>query len=309
MTGVQGETAARAEEAAKAAVSRRFGDAPTSLSAATGGLSNHVFHVETASEALVVRLGPAGTKSNAFERERMVIARVREAGVPAPEVLALDEVDGLAVMIARRLPGEIAKDHPERLRTLLDLGALAAERIHVIRTHGFGCDFSFEGEAQGNWRDWLTHDYDANGRLATLHGQALISEHREAELRETLAGVSEWSGEGILNHGDLRLKNVMVDQDGSILGLIDWEDSRSTLTPHWDLSVALHDLWVDQIQAFLKGYGLDEAQMRSAAPIWRLFNTLNYAPEVERALEAGDEDCLEQIRTRFSGAFDLFGDG
>lgn len=309
MTAVASDDVGRAEQAAKAAVWRYFHIGPASIFPAPGGLSNEVFHVEAAGEALVVRLGSGEAKTMAFAREQVVIARVREAGVPAPEVLAVDEVDNLAVMIARRLPGEIGKNHPRRQRTLRDLGALAAERIHPIRTSGFGRDFSFDAQARGSWVDWLTDDFDAEERIAILRRHNVISDGREAEFRETLRVVAAWTGDPILNHGDLRLKNVLVDVDGSILGLIDWEQSCSTLKPHWDLSVALHDLWVDQIQAFLTGYGMDEADIKSAAPVWRLFNVLNYAPEVEHAAKAGDLECLEKIRTRLSGAFDLFGEG
>jgi hypothetical protein len=62
------------------------------------------------------------------------------------------------------------------------------------------------------------------------------------------------------------------------------------------------------MQAFLKGYGMTEAEVHANAPAWRLFNALNYAPEVEHALDAGDDEALERIRIRFSGALDLFGE-
>jgi hypothetical protein len=82
---------------------------------------------------------------------------------------------------------------------------------------------------------------------------------------------------------------------------------RLRATTAWDVSVALHDLWVDQIEAFLDGYGMSADQVRAHMPVWRLFNALNYAPEVQHPANSGDEQGLERIRVRFSGAFDLFG--
>lgn len=58
------------------------------------------------------------------------------------------------------------------------------------------------------------------------------------------------------NHGDLRMKNVLVDQDGGICAILDWEKCMSIVAPHWELALALHDLSIDEKQAFLAGYGL-----------------------------------------------------
>ena len=42
------------------------------------------------------------------------------------------------------------------------------------------------------------------------------------------------------------------------------------------------------------------------APILKAINIINYAPFVERAAEEKDEQRLDQYRTRFSGALDLY---
>ena len=54
------------------------------------------------------------------------------------------------------------------------------------------------------------------------------------------------------------------------------------------------------------GYGLSGNGMRSIAPALKALNTLHYAPHVERAAEQADMKQLECLRTRLSGAFDLF---
>lgn len=308
--GPRSGEAAKAEAAARAALSRQFGCAPDTLEPASGGLSNHVFEAASGDAQVVIRLGPAENKAEGFARERRIIERVRRAGVPAPEILSVGEEGGFAFMVARRAPGKIATDAPSRLRTLKDLGALVAQGVHTIRTSGLGGDFGFGDEAgsTAGWRDWLLAGRQAHARLGLLRDHAVISERHHATLRDTLEAVAAWTDEPVLNHGDLRLKNVVVDDEGVILALIDWEASISAPGPHWDLSVALHDLWVDQMEAFLDGYGLSDAQVRAAAPAWRLFNALNYAPKVQRALAADDRETLEHIRTRFSGALDLFGD-
>jgi aminoglycoside phosphotransferase (APT) family kinase protein len=294
-----------ARQAATAVLTHRFG-APDLVSE-QGGVSNHVFRARAGNEIVVARVGDV-TKREAFERERLVTSHVRQAGVPAPEVLLVEERDGFAVMILRALPGEIARDHPHRLRTLKELGALAAQRVHTLRTSGFGCDFNFGVQpAAGTWRDWVLREFDAQSRLDVLANHHLVSGDRLTTLQQTLDRVLEWSADPVLNHGDLRLKNVLVDSEGAIVGLIDWETCLSAPGPHWDISVALHDLWVDQIEAFFEGYGMASEDVREHVPVWRLFNALNYVAEVEHAANTHDEDALERIRVRFSGVFDLFG--
>jgi hygromycin-B 4-O-kinase len=146
----------------------------------------------------------------------------------------------------------------------------------------------------------LLRQFDAQGRLIVLANHHLVSGDRLATLQQTFDDVLDWSASSVLNHGDLRLKNVLVDTDVAIVGLLDWENCLSAPGPDWDISVALHDLWIDQIEAFLDGYGMSSDDARERVPVWRLFNALNYAAEVEHAAETEDEEALERIRVRFS---------
>ena len=68
-----------------------------------------------------------------------------------------------------------------------------------------------------------------------------------------------------LTHGDLRLKNVLVDDDGKIKAILDWEKATSNLSPQWELSVALHDLSIDGMNHFLEGYGLSSRKYLAIA--------------------------------------------
>jgi aminoglycoside phosphotransferase (APT) family kinase protein len=109
-----------------------------------------------------------------------------------------------------------------------------------------------------------------------------------------------------LNHGDIRLKNVIVDEQGKISAVLDWEKCISNLAPHWELALALHDLGIDEKQTFLEGYGLAEKKIREIAPLIKAFNIVNYAPEIERLAQLKETAQLEQYRTRLSGVLDLF---
>src|SRR5829696_4610413 len=104
----------------------------------------------------------------------------------------------------------------------------------------------------------------------------------------------------------MRLKNVIVDENGKINAIIDWEHCVSNVAPHWELSIALHDLSIDEKEEFLRGYGLPGDELIEMAPILSALNVINYAPYIEEAEKANDTAQLENYRTRLSGSLDLY---
>ncbi len=100
-----------------------------------------------------------------------------------------------------------------------------------------------------------------------------------------------------LNHGDLRLKDAIVDDDGQIAAIVDWEDCLSTIAPQWELSISLHDLSIDEKHLFLEGYGLGLAQVEEMAPLIKAFNIVNYSNAIARAVETGDQKSGADFQT------------
>ncbi len=109
-----------------------------------------------------------------------------------------------------------------------------------------------------------------------------------------------------MNNGDLRLKNVVADEAGKVTAIIDWEKCTSNLAPHWDLSLALHDFGIDEMQQFLHGYGIKDKKLWEVMPLIKAFNITNYASAIENIVETGDKIRLEHYRTRLSGTLDLY---
>jgi len=312
VTNVETPPQTELEDVVRNVVARHVA-APTRVAPLRGGLSNHAFDVETDREQVVVRLADQPDKLEGYERERQAADRARAVGVPTQEVVAIGQEGAWTYSIARRLAGDPAMDHPDRLSILEELGRIA-RAVHGIKTVGFGPSFKWDESGMdqasasdgATWPEYLRNELRAHDRLDRLVGLGMIEGRQEESLRQTLAEVEAWEGPPILNHGDLRLKNVVVGAEGHILGLIDWESSVSVVGPHWDLSIALHDLSIDAKQAFLTGYGLSDDEIRQAAPVWRLFNVLNYVPTIDQLVDADDTAELERMRTRLSGALDLY---
>jgi aminoglycoside phosphotransferase (APT) family kinase protein len=293
---------------ARRIVEHHFGSPPLRLERQTGGQTNDVFTVRHRQGEFVVRIGRDQKKLDEFLKEAWATARAREAGVPAPEVL---EVGGDAVprpyMIAGKLDGRAVRCD-ERTDVLRELGAYAA-RINSIRTHGFGGQFDWlpdRAPHDPTWDEFLQEEWELEKRLRVLKRHGRFPQQRIEKLRQVIEQAAGKRRRPFLNHGDLRLKNVLVNERGHIVAVLDWENCSSNLAPEWELSLALHDLSIDEKQAFLEGYGLRERKVSGMAVVMAALNLVNYAPKMEKLAKRKDRAALEHYRARLSGALDLY---
>lgn len=274
-----------------------------------GGLTNFVFSVDHPEGGFIVRMSLTAAKINDYLKEQWAMTKAREVGVPTPEILEVGcEAVAIPYMVSRRVEGREAVHHPERFRILGEMGAFTA-LIHTVPTSGFGKTFDWSKNQLSrneSWKDYLHDELKVEERIATLEAHRLLSAPQAEALRTTFARIETWTASPALNHGDVRLKNVLADEDGRILALIDWEFCCSNMAPYWDLSLALHDISIDAKEEYLAGYGLREDEIREMAPALKAFNLVNYAPYVAEAAAANDGSRLERYRTRLSGRLDLF---
>jgi aminoglycoside phosphotransferase (APT) family kinase protein len=281
---------------------------PRRVVAASGGLTNHVFAVDHAAGPLIVRINESAEKINDFLKEQWAIARAGAAGVPVPEVL---EVGMQAVphpyMIARRVRGENANVHRHRRTVLQQMGHLGA-LINSIATDGYGQTFDWSHNRlsrNASWCEFLEREVSIDARLQALQRHRMLSAAQARQLRAALLAVPPSSLKPRLNHGDMRPKNVLADERGRVTAIIDWEDCCSN-PPLWDLSLALHDLSIDEKRAYAEAYGIEERELLAIAPAVRALNVLNYAPAVEQADAEGNQAELTHLRLRLNGVFDLY---
>jgi hygromycin-B 4-O-kinase len=299
----------KAKAMARRLIEHHFKSKPGRITYQTGGLTNHVFLVKHAEGDFIVRIGSAPERINAFIKEQWVVGVARKAGVPTPEILEVgNEVAPAPYMIARKAQGHDAANHPERGAILRELGHYAAI-IHTIKTSGFGSVFDWSGNLlsrNDSWQDFLDQELKLESRLEILKRHKMMPPDKLAQLVRTLEHGAGKNAQTRLNHGDLRLKNVLVDEKNRITALIDWEHSMSNIAPQWDLALALHDLSIDERMEFLAGYGLSGDKIREMAPLVKALNVINYAPYIEQGAEANDTTQLERYRLTLSGALDLY---
>jgi hygromycin-B 4-O-kinase len=293
---------------AKKIVEHHFGQPPTRIVYKRSGLSNNVFVVNHVEGQFVVRISPEPEKIEAFRKELWATQKVREAGVPSPEVLAVGNIGSEPYMITRRVTGSEASHHPRRDHIVHEMGQYA-QIINSIRTTNFGANFDWttNDTKHSTWSEYLDKEFEVERRLDVFAQHKLLSSQQIQQLKKIIDNSRAQPIQPSLNHGDLRLKNVIVEDDGGdIAAIVDWEECLSTIAPQWELSIALHDLSIDEKHLFVEGYGLDFKQVEEMAPLIKAFNIINYSNAISAAVEAGDHKSLAGFRLRLSGALDLY---
>ena len=295
---------------AKRIVEHHFGQPPARIVYKRSGLSNYVFVVNHVEGQFVVRISPEPEKIEAFRKELWATQKVREVGVPSPEVLAVGNIGPEPYMITRRVTGAEASHHPRRNNIIQEMGRYA-QIINSIRTTNFGANFDWTTNEPRNstWVEYLDNELELDRRLGVFTQNKILSTQQTDRLRRIIDDTRTMRVEPALNHGDLRYKNVIVDDDGEIAAIVDWEECLSTIAPQWDLSIALHDLSIDEKHLFLEGYGLDPTQVEEMSPLIKAFNIINYSNAIQRAAETEDHKSLAEFRLRLSGALDLYSIG
>jgi hygromycin-B 4-O-kinase len=305
-----GKLAREAAAVAAKVAGREIGGDTRKLKRLGGGLSNFVYSADHPGYgAFVVRLSHEPDKAEAFLKEAWAMEQAERAGVPVSEVMAVGGDQGWAWMVQRRIDGADAAHHPDHERLLTEMGRLT-RAIHGIPSKGFGHAFDaktgrFVGAA--TWAEHCSAELKLDERLVVLNQNRMLSRSQAARLEGVLSEIMAWQVKPVLQHGDMRLKNVIVaGEPAAVSAVIDWKLCASSVAPYWDLSLALHDLSIDAKQAFLKGYGCSTAEIVEIADALKAFNIINYAPFVEKAAGEKDKASLELIRARFSGALDLY---
>ena len=297
------------KEFARRVIEHHFGTRPKRVEHKAAGLSNFVFHVQHAEGEFIVRISPLQEAINSFIKEQWSQLAAQKAGVPTAEILEVGvSVIPQPYMITRHIDGHAAAVHPERLSIVRQMGEIAA-KINSVRTHGFGATFEWSNNLlslNNSWKGYLEDEYRFLEKLELLEKRSLLSKKAVREITSILRDAARQKPRPTLNHGDIRLKNVIVDDAGKVAAVLDWEKATSNLSPQWELSIALHDLGIDEKQSFIEGYGITRRKLRDALPLIRAFNILNYAGEVDRAVREKDKVALDRVRLRLEGIFDLY---
>ena len=198
-----------------------------------GGRSNLTFKVtDAAGHAWVLRRPPTGhvlPTAHDMGREHRIISALAPTSVPVPPPLGLctDEgVNGAPFYVMGYLDGHVLRDAkiaealftPEqRQRAGHDLVDVLA-RLHAVDVDavGLGDLGRKEGYVARQLKRWYGQ-FQASTAETGRSVPLVDSVHQRLA-----AGIPEQQGATIV-HGDYRLDNTMLDDDGRVIGVLDWE--------------------------------------------------------------------------------------
>ena len=187
------------------------------LHALTGGASRTTWAFEAVAKsrrALILRTGPPDDVHASMELEAAVQQRAAAAGAPVPHILTADNSPvalGNPYLICDAIGGETivrriyrALDDTKRER-LLNQCARALAAIHRADYHGIGVPPS---DQLSEWRERLDEMGDTTATFEWAF--RWLAEHRPSPTPQVLV------------HGDFRMGNLIVDDEG-LAAVLDWE--------------------------------------------------------------------------------------
>ncbi len=296
-------------ETARAVFAHYFSKKLQKLQQLHGGATNFVFEASVGKEDLILRISNRPTKLQYFMKEQWAVRAAHAKNVPTPEILEVgNDIIAMPYMVMRRVEGEPATARSIGLDIYRQMGAHAAA-INSVATSDFGHIFDWSRNRLSrshSWKDYLADNFKATERVQALARHKILRPENLKKLKVAVRKLPGLKAQPTLNHGDLRLKNVMLDGKGKISAIIDWEHATSNWAPCWEFAIALHDLGIDEKEAFLDGYGIAPKEFEKISNTIKVLNILHYGPIIEKAAKDKDRAALARFEQRLNGALDPF---
>jgi len=202
---------------------------PLAFELIAGGRSNLTYRVTDAEgRAWVLRRPPLGqvlATAHDMGREHRIISALKDTDVPVPPTAGLsadDSVNGAPFYVMDFVPGLIIRDVPTAEQLTVEARTRAGnELVDVMaRIH------AVEPDAVGLGDLGRREDYIAR-QLKRWYGQWEKSKSRDLATVDSvhddlLARIPD-QGPAAIVHGDYRLDNCLLNTDGTVAAVLDWE--------------------------------------------------------------------------------------
>jgi aminoglycoside phosphotransferase (APT) family kinase protein len=230
---------------------------------------------------LHIPLAPKNLRQTEHHLRALGEVRARFPGVPVPEPLFFGTLEDLTFACERRLTGWTASQaggDAARIGRMLGAVADALAKLVVRPTRPFS-EADFEAQIGARFKLVLEHA-SVPSTIARL--ERMLVEARARFLGRPLPLV--------YYHADVRAKHVQVDEQGNLLGILDWGTAESEGLPYFDLlHLLVHE--VKQEHALSAGEAwrrvlARELRSHERECLERYCAAIRLEPEVARAIEA-----------------------
>lgn len=256
------------------------------------GFVNQVCVIETEGHQVVVRMNDKD-EYPIFLKEKWCIEQAAAAGIPGPETLSVGITDETAYMIQTVVQGDNGLEATiDPIAIWRKLGEYA-KRIHSIPAAGFGermdpVSGTFysppHAGSDGSWQGYVQYNINSLTEHDPLIELGVLTKAESKRVRQWFERLKMETFRFGLCHGDLSLKNTMVDLAGQIT-LLDWGNAEVTVVPYGDIihmiRCQIHGEGPNsaELEAFIESYGLNEYeldQMRLVM-VLKTFDALRWA--------------------------------
>ena len=254
------------------------------------GSVNKVFIVETSNKTLVVRLRAENESLDEYKKEAWCIDKAVLRNIPVATVFDVGEIEEHAYMIQPYIEGDEGRDSLSPRSDIWRQFGEYGKRIHSIEVAGFGLKLTdlMQGNSQASWLHYLDYNIESLNEQDELLKLNVLTQSQSTIIRALFEQLKGESFDFGLNHGDLSLKNAIVDKTGKV-NLLDWGSAEASIVPHHDLIQLLkmnmleNDPTDADMQSFLEGYGISPMEFAQMLPtletllLLRAFDKLRWA--------------------------------
>ena len=202
---------------------------PLSFELIAGGHSNLTFAVtDDAGRRTVLRRPPLGqvlASAHDMGREHRIIAALADTDIPVAPALGYepgDDVNGAPFYVMDYVEGHVLRDRTAAEQLPVEARRHAGESLVDVLAAIHSVDVDAVGLGDLGRKDGYIER-----QLKRWYGQWNKSKTRELpavdEVHDALSANIPEQGPAAIVHGDYRLDNCMVDDDGQVVAVLDWE--------------------------------------------------------------------------------------
>ena len=274
-------------------ISDEFAELPLKISPLIDrGSVNKVFLVETENFKFIFRTNNLNSFDE-YEKERWAANRAINKNIPTPQILKTGVFDNQAFSIQNYVEGVEGREFSGDKKFIWKKLGEYARQIHTVKIGGFGLKLGdmTEGDCKTLWLKYLDYNIeslkDKNDKLPELGVVTRKQSELIGNIFENLRSRSFLFG---LNHGDLSLRNIIVDNAGTI-HLLDWGSAEASIVPHHDLIQLLKMNMQEnapsdpELEYFLDGYGILKGEYEEMFPDLKNLSILRAIDKLRWAID------------------------
>lgn len=232
------------------------------------GITNDIFIVNMPNGKFVIRISPESNNYQ-FEKEQWEMEQAAKLRVLVPKIIKIGMHGSIAYMIEDYIDGVHGTDDSiDKTFIWKELGKYT-KAIHSIPSKGFGDYMSSPGVFGGDWNRYLDYNIQSLNEPDKLLSMNTLTTTQSKTIKTLFERLKEEDFKFGLNHGDLSLKNVIVNK-GQVI-LLDWGSSESHIVPHFDIVEVLQssfdfDFKNPYFKTFILAQGITDEEFLNIKP-------------------------------------------